>query len=147
MHCFIVSIAKLTSIPQEVVDFTKKQKERKEKERHRKKQHIRNNIKSAGEPICKTKWHHSPFLYAIKREFLKDTLWQWKILTDTYFWNFPLIHIVVIDNAQLLLFWNGLDNTQDGRVKIETRYFKVTFVTIFLLLEHEIFLKSKLQIA
>ena len=67
MHCFIVSIAKLTSIPQEVVDFTKKQKERKEKERHRKKQHIRNNIKSAGEPICKTKWHHSPFLYAIKR--------------------------------------------------------------------------------
>ena len=45
MHCFIVSIAKLTSILQEVVDFTKKQKERKEKERHRKKQHIHNNIK------------------------------------------------------------------------------------------------------
>ena len=33
-----------------------------------------------------------------------------------------------------------------GRVKIEIWYFKVTFENIFLLVNHEIFLKYKLQI-
>ena len=27
---------------------------------------------SAGEPMHTTKWHHSSFAYAIKREFIKD---------------------------------------------------------------------------
>ena len=48
--------------------------------------------------------------------------------------------------SQLLLFLNVFWDTEDGRVNIETWYFKIDLDNIFSLVEHEIFLKSKLQI-
>ena len=45
-----------------------------------------------------------------------------------------------------LLFCNGFLDTPDGRINIEIWYSKIAFDNIFLLVEHEVFLKSKLQI-
>ena len=56
------------------------------------------------------------------------------------------MYIVMIEDSQLLLFLNGYWDTWDGQVNIEIWYFEVTFGNIFLLIKHEILLKSKLSL-
>ena len=52
----------------------------------------------------------------------------------------------MIEDSQLLLFRNGFWDTRNRQVNIETWYFKITFDSIFLLMKHETFLKSKLNL-
>ena len=49
-------------------------------------------------------------------------------------------------DSQLLLLWNGFWGTRDGKVNIETWYFKITLDNKYLLLKEELFLKSKLNL-
>ena len=52
----------------------------------------------------------------------------------------------MIEDSQLLLFWNGFWDTRDGQVNIETWYLEVTFDNIFLVMKQEILLESKLNL-
>ena len=52
----------------------------------------------------------------------------------------------MIEDSHLLLFRNGLWDTRYGLVNTGTRYFKTTFDNIFLVVKHEVFLKSKLHL-
>ena len=62
------------------------------------------------------KWHHSSFLSAIIRDLIKDALWQWQILTKIYFWNFRDIYVVVIEDSQFSLLWNGFWDKWEGQM-------------------------------
>ena len=65
----------MTNLPQyqasSKIHKKKKEKEKSKEIKRNEKHAIKSNQISAGEPICTMQWHHSSFLSAIKREFVR----------------------------------------------------------------------------